>query len=204
MPFSPKALIYKALIDPILAKLHSTILEHVKPTQRVLDIACGTGALAMAMAKKAGQVTGIDLSDELITAARQTARRRGASNATFEVRNAADLTCYADHSFDIAVTSMAIHQFEAGLALKILAEMKRIALRLILVDYNHHMPRGWGRSIVWGIEALAGGDHYRNFRTYMQLGGMPYFTRQAGLKIRSEVLRGGGVFVVAKCLGEHE
>lgn len=200
MPFSPKALIYQALIDPILAKLHSTVIEHVRPAQQVLDIACGTGALALALAQKAGKVTGIDLSDELIAAARKTARRRGVSNVTFEVRDAADLTCYADHSFDIAVTSMAIHQFEAGLALKILAEMKRIAQRLIIVDYNHHVPRGWGRSAAWGIEALAGGDHYRNFRIYMQLGGLHYFTRQAGLKIRSEVLRGGGVFVVAECL----
>ena len=49
---------------------------------------------------------------------------------------------------------------------------------------------------VTGIERLAGGEHYRNFRTYMQLGGIHHFTRQTGITAVSKVIRGGGVFVV--------
>jgi len=171
-------------------------MVHLDLSYRILDVACGTGALAMAMALKAGHVTGIDLSIEGIAAAKHTARRKGVKNVAFELRDASDLSCYADKEFDFAVTSMAIHQFDSGLAVKVLTEMKRIACGMIIIDYNHHMPCSWGRSVAWGIERLAGGEHYRNFRTYMHLGGIHHFTRQAGITLSSELIRGGGVFVV--------
>jgi len=68
---------------------------------------------------------------------------------------------------------------------------------VIIADYNHHMPRGYGRRVAWSIERLAGGDHYRNFRNYMQKGGIHWFAGEAGLTIRSEVTKNAGVFVVA-------
>ena len=147
-------------------------------------------------ANKAGHVTGIDLLEEHIAAAQQTARRRRVDNVAFELRDAEDLSCYADDAFDIAVTSMAVHQFDADLAVKVLIQMKRVARRLIIADYNHHMPHWWGGSVAWGIERMAGGDHFRNFRTYMMLGGIHYFIRQAGIRLKTEDIRGGGVFVV--------
>ncbi|MBN1789120.1 MAG: class I SAM-dependent methyltransferase [Bacteroidales bacterium] len=197
MPFSFQILLYQACIDPILARLHTSVLSHVGPSDRVLDIACGTGALAMAIAQKARQVTGIDLSKEAIAAAKRVARRNAINNVSFEIHDAGDLSLYTENEFDIAVTSMSIHQFDAELAVNILAGMNRVARRLILVDYNHHMRHGWGRSLAWAIERLAGGDHYRNFRIYMKKGGILYFARQAGIHLKSQEIRGGGVFVVA-------
>ena len=202
MVFSFNTFFYQVFIDPILSPLHRSVLVHAEPAYRIIDVACGTGALAMAMAQRAGRVTGIDLSEENIAAAQRMARRRGAGNVVFEVRDAGDLSCYADKEFDMAVTSMAVHQFDSDLTVNILAEMKRIARRVVIADYNHHMPRGWGRSVAWSMEHLAGGAHYRNFRTYMRLGGIHHFTRQAGITIVSEVTRRGGVFVVA--LGEGQ
>jgi len=150
----------------------------------------------MAMAREAMHVTGIDLSEENIVSAQRIARRRGLKNTVFEVRDAADLSYYAGHEFDIAVTSMAVHQFDANLAVKILVEMKRIARRVIIADYNQSMPHRWGRSVAWGIEWMAGGEHYRNFKTYMHLGGIRYFAREAGITLVSEVPVSSGVFVV--------
>jgi len=197
MTLSINTLFYRVFIDPILLPLRKSVLAHVEPSCRIIDVACGTGALVMAMARKAGHVTGIDLSEENIAAARGWAHRREADNVVFEVRDAADLSCYHGEEFDMAITSMAVHQFDSDLAIKVLAEMKRIARRVLIVDYYHHMPRGWGRSVAWGIERMAGGEHYRNFRTFMQLGGIHHFTRQAGITLISEMTRAGGVFVVA-------
>ncbi|MBN2158987.1 MAG: class I SAM-dependent methyltransferase [Spirochaetes bacterium] len=192
-----KPLIYRALIDPLLAGLRRGVLEYVEPSSRVLDVACGPGALALTMARTAGRVTGIDLSPENIESARRAARRRGTDNVRFEIRDAVDLSCYHDRQFDVAVASMAVHQFEAGLALQILAEMKRVARRIIIADYNHHMPGGWRRQLAWSIERVAGGDHFGNFRAFMSLGGIRHFTLQAGITIQAEAVRGGGVFSVA-------
>ncbi|MBN2481005.1 MAG: hypothetical protein JXB19_04640 [Bacteroidales bacterium] len=45
MIFSLKAFFYRKAIDPILSELHRSILVHVKQSDRVLDVACGAGAL---------------------------------------------------------------------------------------------------------------------------------------------------------------
>lgn len=201
MRFSLNGFLYQVFIDPLISHLHRNVMAHIKPSDSVLDVACGTGALSMAMAKIARNVTGIDLSEDMIITAQRAARRKVLNNILFDLHDASDLSSYRDHEFDVAVTSMAVHQFEADLAVKILSEMKRIARRVIIVDYSHHMPTGLPKTIAWAMERWAGGDHYRNFRIYMQKGGIRWFAREAGLIIEGEELRSGGVFLIAWCIG---
>jgi ubiquinone/menaquinone biosynthesis C-methylase UbiE len=177
-----------------------SVIAHIKPSDSVLDVACGTGALSMAMSKTARHVTGIDLSEDMIVTAQRAARRKDLKNVLFDLHDASDLSSYADHEFEVAVTSMAVHQFDADVAVKILSEMKRIARRVIIVDYSHHMLPGLPKTIAWALERWAGGDHYRNFRIYMQKGGIPWFAREAGLIIEGEEVRSGGVFLIARCI----
>jgi SAM-dependent methyltransferase len=194
-----KGFFYQAFIDPILSKLHDSIRENTASDDRVIDIACGTGALSMAIAGNVLHVTGIDLSNDIIHTANRSAGKRKIKNVIFEARDASDLSCYKDGEFDVAVTSMAIHQFDADLAINILSEMRRISKKIIITDYNCPMPKGTSRSLAYGIERLAGGDHYRNFRLYMKSGGITSFTKQCGLTIKSEAKRGNGVFTVVVC-----
>lgn len=196
MNFSLSGFIYQIFIDPILSRLHTSIIENIEPSHRVIDIACGTGSLAMAISCKAMHVKGIDLSGEMITMAKRSIRKKGIENINFELRDASDLSHYKDNEFDIAVTSMSVHQFEADLAVKIITEMRRVASKVIIVDYNYPMHRGLSRSLVYAIESFAGGDHYRNFRIYIRNEGIHWFTDQSGLSIESELVRGNGVFVV--------
>lgn len=197
MRFSFQGSFYKLLIDPVLSGLHRCVVENTEPAQQVMDVACGTGSLSMAIACKAKNVIGIDLSEDMIITARRAALKKGINNIQFEIRDASDMSVYKDRQFDVAVTSMAVHQYNADLAIKILAGMKRIASEVIIADYNHNMPQGYGRTVAWSMERLAGGDHYRNFRNYMQKGGILWFAGEAGLRIRSEVTKNAGVFVVA-------
>ncbi len=198
MGWSFKGMLYQLIIDPMISGLRASVAARVGPADRVIDIACGTGALTMAMAVSASHVTGIDLSEDMIITARRTAERRGITNVTLELHDASDLSCYADNQFDVAVASMAMHQFEAGLAVKILAEMGRIAKRVIIADYNCPMRRNLPGAVAWSIEYMAAGDHYRNFGIYMKNGGMPWLSGKAGLTMVTTETRGGGVFVVAK------
>jgi SAM-dependent methyltransferase len=46
----------------------------IKSRQRVLDAACGTGVVAVTSARLGAQVTGLDLTPELLTVARENAR----------------------------------------------------------------------------------------------------------------------------------
>jgi len=70
--------------------------------QRVLDIATGTGAIALQAARlvgPAGLVTGIDLSSGMLQKAKQKCLQTRLENVSFELANAEQLE-FADASFD--------------------------------------------------------------------------------------------------------
>jgi demethylmenaquinone methyltransferase/2-methoxy-6-polyprenyl-1,4-benzoquinol methylase len=77
----------------------------LEPGQRALDICCGTGDLALALAKRTGpegEVTGADFSRPMLEIARDKAAGAGVSQVEFEWADALELP-YEDESFD-AVT----------------------------------------------------------------------------------------------------
>lgn len=77
------------------------VLDHVPDGARVLDIGCGGGRTAIALAEMGLDVTGIDLSEAMVRLARQQADMARVE-ALFE---AVDVTrmSFADASFDVAL-----------------------------------------------------------------------------------------------------
>ena len=203
MVVSLNGFLYQTFIDPLINGLRRSITAMIGPDEAVIDIACGTGALAVAMAAHAGEVTGIDLSEDMIITANHVAQKKKIKNISFELKDAEDLSCYHDNRFDVAVASMAMHQFDPEVAAKVLSEMKRIANRVIIADYNCPMNPGPAAWLAWSIERAAGGDHYRNFRKYNQRGGFSRLAEETGLHIESTEVRGLGVFVIVQCTSLH-
>jgi 2-polyprenyl-3-methyl-5-hydroxy-6-metoxy-1,4-benzoquinol methylase len=194
-----KPLIYSIIIDPLLSAVRVGVLHRITPGESVIDIACGNGTLALAIATAAGDVTAIDLDGEMIAYATTRKAKLNITNITFTAADASDLSAFSDRQFSTAVTTMAIHQFDPEVAQKVLSEMKRVASRVIIADYNIPLPRSAAGRLAYGIEWLAGGDHFRNFRNFRAKGGLSHFTVRAGLRVRESVVRGGGVFVVVVC-----
>lgn len=193
---SIKPFIYRIIIDPLLSSVRDGVLCKITPGESVIDIACGNGTLALGIATTARDVTAIDLDYEMIAYAKERKTRLNRTNITFTAADASDLSAFSDKQFGTAVTTMAIHQFDPEVAQKVLTEMKRVAHRVIIADYNFPLPENPAGLFAYGIEWLAGGDHFRNFRNFMAKGGVSFFTGNAGLKIRSSESRGSGVFVV--------
>lgn len=73
-----------------------------KPGTTMLDVACGTGNLAIPAAKAGATVTGVDIAPNLIDQAIERAAADGV-DARFDVGDAEDLP-YGDGSFDIVMT----------------------------------------------------------------------------------------------------
>ena len=69
---------------------------------RVLDVACGTGNLAIPLARAGHLVTGVDIAPNLLSQARERAAAESLS-VTFDEGDAENLP-YADGSFDAVVT----------------------------------------------------------------------------------------------------
>lgn len=74
----------------------------VRPFSHLLDIACGSGQLALVAARRGVQVTGVDIASNSIEAARGRAREEGVA-ARFDEGDAEELP-YPDASFDAAAT----------------------------------------------------------------------------------------------------
>jgi len=74
----------------------------LEPGDELLDVACGTGNLALPAARAGATVTGLDIAPNLITQAKARAAEEQQS-ILFDVGDAEALP-YADHEFDIAVS----------------------------------------------------------------------------------------------------
>ncbi|SDT85798.1 Methyltransferase domain-containing protein [Verrucomicrobium sp. GAS474] len=91
------------------------------PKQALLDLGCGTGALAVPLALRGAHVTGIDLSEEQIAAAQEAARRADI-RINFQVASA-ERTGLPDHGFDAITASMCWGYFDKK---KVIPEILRL------------------------------------------------------------------------------
>jgi SAM-dependent methyltransferase len=74
----------------------------VKPGMRVLDVACGTGNLAIPAARKGAEVTGVDIAPNLLRQARHRSAEEGLQ-IDFEEGDAEELP-FPDAEFDLVMS----------------------------------------------------------------------------------------------------
>jgi demethylmenaquinone methyltransferase/2-methoxy-6-polyprenyl-1,4-benzoquinol methylase/phosphoethanolamine N-methyltransferase len=127
-------------------------LAALQPGERVLDVGCGTGDLALLAASQLGPhgvVRGIDASSEMIEVARAKARRaRYPENAVqFQVEPVEQMS-FPDASFDVFLSSLMLHHLPGDLKRLALAEIRRVLRpggRIVIVDLQPmtRRPRPW-------------------------------------------------------------
>lgn len=87
---------------------HLVRFAGIRAGQKVLDVGTGTGVVAVTAARQGAQVTGLDLTPELIEQARASAHV-GEVHVQWDVGDAERLP-YADHAFDVVVSQFG-HMF---------------------------------------------------------------------------------------------
>lgn len=95
----------------------------IGPDMQVLDVACGPGIVACAVAPSARHVTGIDLTPAMIAQARDRQRKGGLDNMTWQVGDAMRLP-FEDGRFDVVLTRYSFHHIPDPAAA--LREMTRV------------------------------------------------------------------------------
>ncbi len=145
------------LLEPICllnkqAEYDRTILDTLapQPTDKILDIGCGTGVLCQMIAQRlqpenGGTVTGIDAAGKMIEVAR---KKRGSGHCHFEAMAAENLI-FPDESFDGVVSSLFYHHVPLDLKKQSLAEAFRVLKsggKLVIADM--HTPTTFMGALV--------------------------------------------------------
>lgn len=134
------------------------ILELIpKSDYRVLDLACGTGILTLAMASKVSFVFGVDLMEESVKIASKKAREQGIANVAFGT-SAAEAIPAHNTSFDFVTASYLPKYCDIDLVVKESARVLRRGGVLIMHDFTY--PRAPAMRGLWntyfGILRIAG------------------------------------------------
>jgi SAM-dependent methyltransferase len=159
-------------ITETITDLHALVIERLKPQpgQRLLDLACGTGAVAELAATTGAAVVGVDIAPALIDQAKVRAAERGLS-IDYRVGDAEALEL-EDASFDLVASTCGVmftpdHQAVAGELARVTKQGGRIALACwtpdsglaqmfqVMRPFQPTPPPGVGNQFDWGREDYA-------------------------------------------------
>ncbi|MFN7948726.1 MAG: class I SAM-dependent methyltransferase [Blastocatellales bacterium] len=188
-----------AIYDPVVrlttreAAFKTALLSQaqIQPGQRVLDLACGTATLTIAIKQAHPQaaVIGFDGDPAILRQARAKAERSGADIA-FDEGLSYELP-YADDSFDHVLSSLFFHHLTRENKLRTLAEVRRV-----LKPGGEFHAADWGapqnvlmKLASQGIVLLDGATTKDNFA-----GKLPEFIGQSGFEDVEEVRHFNSLF----------
>jgi len=159
-----------------LSALHRKIVElaGVTPGERVLDVGCGPGRLAIvagAVAGPAGETCGVDPAPEMVELARRNAARAGI-RVRFEV-GVIEALPYPNDYFDVVLSSLMLHHLPDDLKRRGLAEVRRVLEpggRVVAVDFGATPREGIGH-LLCVLRLRTGWDHAERLRGMLREAG---------------------------------
>jgi ubiquinone/menaquinone biosynthesis C-methylase UbiE len=157
---------FTRLYDPVVAltmreatfrgRLCAQVLDGLMPGAPVVDVGCGTGTLAIALAARGAAVIGVDGDPEVLA----LARAKAGADAVQWRKGPATALPLAGESADRVVMSLLLHHLDADAKRAALAEAARVLRpggRLHVADWGR--PRDpLMRGAAWALQRLDGAE----------------------------------------------
>ncbi len=133
--FSRWAPVYDAF-EIILSNIRKKIIQEINPINKsILDVATGTGSLAIELSNSAEKVIGIDLSSKMLDIAE---KKRRNDNLSFLQMDASRMK-FDDEEFDLVTISLGLHDMPLEIRTLVLEEVKRVLKKdgkLFILEYD--------------------------------------------------------------------
>ena len=197
-PYRKVAGIYDRIFEPVNRGLRSLGTRMLPPQQdmQVLDIGCGTGMHLDLYKQYRCKLYGIDNSPSMLT----MAQKRLGDSADLRLGDATSIP-FEDNMFDLVLCMLVLHEMDQATRMAVIAEMKRVIKadgHILLIDFHAGPARslkGWiTKPFIFLSELAAGRRHFRNYRHFISIRGLPTLIEQSHLKIKeSKVVAGGAL-----------
>jgi len=139
---------YDALWEASLSEAHRRLLALAVPVrgEAVLDVACGTGVIALAAARHVGpdgRVLGVDIAERMVEQAVQRARDLDVANATFARMDGEQLDIPGE-SFDVAYCALGLmYMPDPEQAMREIHRLLRPGGRVAVAVWGQRARCGW-------------------------------------------------------------
>jgi len=172
--------IFYLALKPIRIAVMNELLKYKEKI--ILDLCCGTGNQIKLLSKHGFRnLSCLDISDSMLEIA-----KRGNSSIKIYKEDATN-TNFDDASFDVVILSFAIHEKDRNTQQALMNEAYRIIKKdglMLVVDYVFdNETTKFGKILVSIIERIAGGEHDRNFKNYIQNKGLSSLIKKDKFKL---------------------
>jgi len=174
---------YDKFIAPNQKQYFLDALRMIDKDSTVLDVACGTGDFTMLAAKKAREVTGIDLSRRNIQTANAKLQNNDLTNVRFIHGNAMELSNTFKERFNYSFISFALHEMPYNVRETVFSEMVAISEKVIVAEFAVDMAINYTGMVSRVAEFFAGFDHFKNFLNFRRNGATNELLQKNGLSI---------------------
>lgn len=194
-PYQSVANIYDRIFEPMNRGLRLLGLRMYKPEKgmAILDVGCGTGVHLEMYQRYGCNLYGIDTSASML----EVARARLRENADLRLADAAQMP-YETGIFDLVICMLALHEIDIPVRGNVIEEIKRVLKEngyILLIDFHAGKPhplKGWLTKLVILLSEIAAGRrHFRNYRHFMSIGGLPTLIADSQLAIEKKKIVGG-------------
>ncbi len=199
--YRASARIYDRLFDSMNKGLKLVGIRMFRPAKgmSILDVGCGTGTQLELYQRYECNLYGLDLSQAML----DIARKRLGDTAQLDLGDATKMP-YENDQFDLAISMLSLHEMSEETRSAVLNEMKRVLKidegRILLIDFHpgpYQPMQGWiSKTIIVLSELAAGREHFKNYRHFMAMKGLPTLIAQHQMEIKKQSILAGGTFAI--------